>query len=226
MLGQAAFTLFRSLPAEVMESLARAGSIRRYADKQLIYSRGDCDRELNIVDQGRVRVSNVDMDGRRTETAVLEAGDSFGEFTLFAGTPRFFDFHAHGETRIRTINKSQFDELMQGSAAFREGVLTMLTHRLLFAVGIIEDMRRLPLPAQLAKFLLQCCELDEGQQWQFRGTQNDLADALGVSRVSIGHALKKLQGEKLISRGYGCVRIPNKAALQLWVLRRSSLLPV
>lgn len=226
MLGQAAFTLFRSLPEEVMESLLSTGSIRDYADKQLIYSRGDCDRELNIVDSGAVRVSNVDMDGRRTESAVLEVGDSFGEFTLFAGTPRFFDFHAQGDTRIRTIDLVQFDALMQSSVALRNGVLKMLTHRLLFAVGLIEDIRRLPIPAQLAKYLLQCCEKSADNQWLYRGTQSEVADVIGVSRVSIGHALKSLKEAKLIRTGYGCIHIENKAALQRWVLQQSSLHPL
>lgn len=225
MRGQAAFTLFQSLPAPVMEDLSHTGSIRRYADKQLIASRGACDRELNIVHQGAVRASNVDLEGRRTETAILEPGDSFGEFTLLAGTPRFFDFHAQGETQIRTISKAQFDGLMQSNAAFRDGILTMLTHRLLTAVGIIEDIRRLPVSAQLAKFLLHCCERQADQQWRYLGTQTDLADALGVSRVSIGQALKGLQQAGLVATGYGCVHIPNKAALYSWVLHKAALLP-
>lgn len=226
MRGQDAFTLFQSLPADVMEKLATAGSVRRYADKQLISSRGQCDRELNIVECGVVRVSNVDIEGHRTETAQLEPGDSFGEFTLFAGTPRFFDFHAHGDTHIRSINKQQFDALMQSNAAFRDGILTMLTHRLLSAVSIIEDMRRLPLPTQLAKFLLHCCEKQADNGWEYHGTQSDIADALGVSRVSVGHALKPLLQAELLTTGYGCIRIKNKAALQAWVLKRSPLIPV
>ncbi len=225
MRGQTAFTLFQSLPAEVMADLARVGSVQRYADKQLIAQRGECERQLNVVDQGRVRVSNVDVEGRRTETAVLEAGDSFGEFTLLAGMPRFFDFHALGDTQIRTISKAQFDTLMQGSGVFRDGILTMLTHRLLTAVGIIEDIRRLPLSAQLAKFLLHCCEQQTDGRWLYRGTQTDLADALGVSRVSIGQALKTLGQAELITTGYGYVHIINKPALHRWVMRRSTLLP-
>lgn len=225
MRGEAATTLFQSLPVDLLERMAKVGTGHRYADKQLISNRGDCDRELNIVEHGAVRVSNVDLDGRRTETAVLEPGDSFGEFTLLAGTPRFFDFHAKGDTEIRTIDKAQFDELMQGSAAFRDGVLTMLTRRLLTAVSIIEDMRRLPLPAQLAKYLLYACEKQADNSWQYHGTQSDLADALGVSRVSLGHALNVLKQDGLLATGYRCIHIRNKAALQAWVLKRAPLLP-
>ena len=223
MLGHAAKTLFQSLPADLLERLSHTGNCQNYSDKQLISSRGDCDRELNIVESGCVRVSNVDLDGRRIETAVLQAGDSFGEFTLLAGTPRFFDFHAHGDTRIRSISKAQFDELMQSSTAFRDGILAMLTQRLLTAVGIIEDMRRLPLPAQLGKFVLQCAEKQSDGSWQFLGTQTDIADALGVSRVALGHALNVLKQDNLVTTGYRCIRVTNKQALQVWVLQHSSL---
>lgn len=225
MRGLAATTLFQSLPTDVLEGLKRSGTTHCYADKQLIANRGDCVRELNIVEQGAVRVSNVDFEGRRTETAILQPGDSFGEFTLLAGTPRFFDFHARGSTQIRTINKAQFDDLMRADGAFRDGILTMLTHRLLTAVGIIEDMRRLPLPTQLGKLLLHLSEKQADNSWQYQGTQNDLADALGVSRVSLGHALNVLKKQSLVSTGYRCVHITNKATLQAWVLKRAPLLP-
>lgn len=226
MRGQTAFTLFQSLPSDVLANLSAEGTVKRYGDKQLISSRGACDRELNIIEQGIVRVSNVDIDGRRTETALLEPGDSFGEFTLMAGTPRFFDFHADGETHIRTISKPQFDALMESDADFRDAILAMLTHRLLTAVGIIEDMRRLPLPTQLAKFLLHISQKQPDGSWHYKGTQTDIADALGVSRVSVGHALKSLQNDRLITTGYGCIQLENKAALQAWVLKRSPLIPV
>lgn len=222
MRGQAAVTLFQSLPPEVLAKLAVVGTLKTFADRQLICSRGALDRELNILEQGAVRVSNVDLEGKRTETAILEPGDSFGEFTLLAGTPRFFDFYAHGQTHIRCINKRQFDALMQEDGAFRDGVLSMLTHRLLSAVSIIEDMRRLPLPAQLAKFLVHCAERQDDQHWQYRGTQADLADALGVSRVAIGQALKVLQKQSLVRTGYGCVHLVNKARLQSWLTKQSS----
>lgn len=222
MRGQAAVTLFQSLAPEVLGTLQQVGVVQHYADKQLIYNRGDLEPELNIVEQGAVRVSNVDINGRRTETAILEPGDSFGEFTLFAGTPRFFDFHAQCETHIRCINKRQFDQLMQSDAAFRDGILRMLTHRLLSSLSIIEDIRRLPLPAQVAKFLLHCAERQEGQGWLYRGTQNDMADAMGVSRVAIGQALKSLRSQTLVQTGYGCVHILSKPKLQAWVLKHST----
>lgn len=219
-------TLFRSLPLEVLDGLRKVGRCHRYVDKQLIAQRGDRVRELNVVEVGAVRVSNLNLDGRRTETAVLEPGDSFGEFTLLAGTPRFFDFHAHGVTDIRTINKPQFDDLMQASAAFRDGILSILTHRLLMAVSTIEDMRSLPLPTQLAKFLLHRCEEQSDSRLQFHGTQSELADALGVSRVSLGQALATLKHAGLATTGYRCVHIPSKSLLHAWVLERASLLPV
>lgn len=222
MRGQAAITLFQSLAPDVLDTLQEVGVVNHYADKQLICSRGDLERELNIVEQGVVRASNVDINGRRTETAILEPGDSFGEFTLFAGTPRFFDFHAQGETQIRSINKPQFDHLMQRDTAFRDGILRMLTHRLLSAVSIIEDIRRLPLSAQVAKFLLHCAEHQEDQGWLYRGTQNDMADAMGVSRVAIGQALKSLRSQTLVETGYGCVHILSRPKLQAWVLKHST----
>ncbi|MGJ8670103.1 MAG: Crp/Fnr family transcriptional regulator [Oceanococcus sp.] len=223
MQGQDFATLFQSLPQDLLQRLACLGTRQHFGDKQLIASRGDCDRELNIVESGAVKVSNVDVGGRKVETAVLEAGDSFGEFTLLAGSPRFYDFHAQGETIIRSISKAQFDDLMQSSTEFRDGIVAMLTQRLLNAVEIIEDMRRLPLPAQLAKFLLLRCTPQHDSEWRYTGTQTDLADALGVSRVALGHALKTLSNAGLLKTAYGYIEINQRDKLAQWVRQRSPL---
>ncbi|MGJ8686470.1 MAG: Crp/Fnr family transcriptional regulator [Spongiibacteraceae bacterium] len=223
MQGLAQSPLFQSLPAELLEQLSLIGETRQFGNKQLIASRGDVDRELNIIESGAVRASNVDLDGRRVETAVLEAGDSFGEFTLLAGSPRFFDFHAHGDTCVRSISKAQFDKLMQNSTAFRDGILLMLTQRLLTAVEIIEDIRRLPLPAQLAKFLLYRCSPQVNDESHYQGTQTELADALGVSRVALGQALNVLKKQELLTTGYGYIEIPSHQKLQAWVGQHAPL---
>ncbi len=226
MRGQPRSSLFQTLPAPLWQRLSEFGSCQQYASRQLISSRGDRTQALCIVEQGAVRVSNMGLDGRRVETATLEPGDCFGEFTLFLGSPRFFDFHAEGDTRVRSIAKAQFDLLMADSAPLRNGVLEMLSRRLLTAVEIIEDMRRLPLPTQAAKLIHLQSETDASGQLHFPGSQTDMADLLGVSRVAVGKALAKLQDKGLIRTAYRRIDITDSQKLRQWLQKRTQLLQI
>ena len=49
---------------------------------------------------------------------------------------------------------------------------------------------------------------------QVMATQQDLADLVGVSRVSLGKAMTRLQVAGVIEPGYGFVTIRDRAALR------------
>ena len=50
-------------------------------------------------------------------------------------------------------------------------------------------------------------------------TQQELADLLGVTRATANAALGDLQRRRLIERGYGTIRIPDRDALAAHAMR-------
>ncbi|MFT7685489.1 MAG: CRP/FNR family cyclic AMP-dependent transcriptional regulator [Candidatus Azotimanducaceae bacterium] len=81
------------LSLTVHRQLIELAARKSYADGQLIYSRGDN------------RVGNIGNDGSYLATSVLDNGQCFGEFTVFAGLPRTHDITAAGETNIAECPK-------------------------------------------------------------------------------------------------------------------------
>lgn len=220
MRGQAAETFIHLLPAGPRQLLQRCGQVRRHRDGALIYARGNRERSLCVVEAGQVSLSNCGPDGRRAVTAILEPGDSFGEFTLLADAPRFYDFHAIGDTRIRVINEALFTRLMGESAPLREGLMRMLAQRLLMAVEMLDDIRTLPLPARLAKWLLRhhaAAAARSSGATDIDITQEALAEQLGVSRVALGFALKSFKRSGWVTTGYGRVCVTDVPAMQRWL---------
>ena len=49
-------------------------------------------------------------------------------------------------------------------------------------------------------------------------TQQELAELLGITRATANAALGELQKIKLVTRGYGSIAIPDRAALGLFAL--------
>ncbi|MEL6447144.1 MAG: Crp/Fnr family transcriptional regulator [Pseudomonadota bacterium] len=215
-------SLFAALPCSVRERLLLHGSRRTFADGTWLHRRGDTDRQLSIVIRGAVQLSNLGRDGRNVVIATLAPGDSFGEFPLFAGSPRFFDFRAVGETDLCVIGAATLEQLMSDDASVATAIITLLANRLQLALEIIDDERRLSLPARTAKALLRQPRDSEATD-RITVTQHTLADELGVSRVALGKALTRLRQLGLVETGYGYIRIPDDTQIVKWLVEQSPI---
>ena len=216
--------LLASLPANLNDALKEAAVTLQYDDGQPIHAREDGIQALSIIKSGAVRMGHVDINGTYSGIAILGPGQFFGEFTLFAGMPRRFDAVASGITVIDEINQTRFDRLLANHRGIRSHFLSSLAHRLHAALETIDDMRRLPLKVRVAKTLYMMQKAG-GNDERLKVTQSDLADLLGVTRVSINKALCALQGHGMIKRAYGHIEIPSPAALSSWVLKRTTPTP-
>ena len=79
-------------------------------------------------------------------------------------------------------------------------------------LSYIGDTLGMPLLARVAKQILSVSEgVDNADIINLR--QVDLAHSLGVSRVSIGKALKELSAQELIIIGYGKLEILSRGGL-------------
>lgn len=85
----------------------------------------------------------------------------------------------------------------------------------------MDALRRLPILERTAKILLMF-SYSTNQDSILPIKQEELANTLGVSRVTMGKTLKKLAATNLISLGYGAININSKSALIEWLLNRNT----
>lgn len=205
--------------------LRTRGTPVRYGDGSLIHARGDIRPGLSMVRSGAVRFGNPGSDGSYLVITVMGPGQCFGEFSLFADLPRTHDAVAIGETVVDQISRAAFDAILKDEPELSRIMLTAVTGRLHAAMELIDDMRRLPLPVRAAKLIWQMA----GQSARpdlVRCTQNELAFALGVSRVSSGKALGRLKALGLVEPGYGQIGIPDPKRLAAWIMAHAELAPL
>lgn len=209
------------LSEPVRQQVAAAGTIVRYQDGQLIHNRGDHKPGISIVASGAVQVGIFGADGTFIITSNLGLGQTFGEFTLFAGLPRTHDITAAGETEINQISAPAFERLYDREPEISRALLNtalVRSHRLL---EMMDAMRRLPMRERTAKVLFTLLQTAGGAQ-SFEYRQSDLAFALGVSRTSLSTALKQLARLGLIETGYGRINIPDPERMRDWVTENCS----
>lgn len=215
----------RLMPEPLARRVRDAAKPIRYRDGQLIHARGELQRGLSIVRSGAVRFGNAGEDGSYVTTTVMGPGQSFGEFTLFGDLPRTHDATAVGATVIDFLDQARVGRLLAEAPELWRILLVATTKRLHDALELLDDLRRLPLPALTAKLLLTLPRSREDPA-AVRCNQADLAFTLGVSRVSIGKALSHLQEAGLVVLGYRTITIRDRTALRRWIARHRVLAPL
>lgn len=218
-------SLLSLLPAQLALRLRNAAVAVEYGDGETIHSRGDVKPGLSIVRSGAVQFAIPGTDGSYIATSVLGPGHCFGEATLFARLPRTHDAIAVGETVIEQIAKARFDRIFDEEPMLARLMLEATTQRLYSVLDFMDDLRRLPLPVRTAKMIAGMMR-SANHADVVECNQSDLAFTLGVSRVSIGKALARLQDAGVIALGYGRIGVPDPSALDRWIAERSPLQPL
>lgn len=209
------------IPKSYIQDIANAAISMRYSDGGLIHNRGDEKPGLSIVRSGMVRVGMIKTDGTFVITSLLGPGQSFGEFTLFAGLPRTHDIIAQGETEIWQLPGERFSRLCETRPELMEGLLKIALVRSHVLLEMIESMRSLPVLERVAKVLL-ILVTTAGRKSNFYTRQSDLAVTLGLSRTTLSKALSQLEAQGLVTRGYGQISLPDRDRLISWITARDA----
>jgi CRP-like cAMP-binding protein len=98
---------------------------KRYGPGESIVRTGDPGNAFYVVLDGKVRV-----DPPKGPSAVLEAGDSFGEMALLDGAPRSADITAEGEVTLMVIGRAAFAKLLRSEPQMAAVLLRTLAARL------------------------------------------------------------------------------------------------
>lgn len=213
------------MPEDIRAAVESAGVLVRYRNGATIQDRGQRKPGLSIVTEGAVRMGVTDAEGQRSTYVVMQPGDCFGEMTLFLDIPRTLDAVAVGDTAIREVSRDRFTRLLDAQPALRDHLLKSLARQLSLALEMLDDERRLPATARLAKTLLALA-IPDGEGHVVRASQSDLAETIATSRVTAGKALAELAALGLVETAYRAVRIVDRRALQNWTADRSRLVPL
>lgn len=194
------------LPDGLWDEICAAGSSRGYSDGQLIQERGEKRIGLSLVNSGQVAAGNVDEGGVFLASALLREGECFGEFTLFLDLPRSHGVWAVGDTRVTFVSRERFERLLEEHPSIYQALLKLALWRNHEILSFLDAQRRLSLSARIIQLLLSAPD-DELAAGVIQCRHEDLGLMLGVSRVAIGKALKKLQADGLVRIGYGTIEL-------------------
>jgi CRP/FNR family transcriptional regulator, cyclic AMP receptor protein len=199
------------LSRELVERLTKEGQRRRFADGVLFQQQGEDSNGFWLIETGQVKTCRHGSKGELTVFAVFGPGDIFGELAFFAGIARQVDALADGDVDAIWIGALLIKKLLATDPDFSFFLLQSMANQLRIALDRVEEQRNLSAAPRLARAL---ADMVSRGATKVNCTQQELSDLIGVSRVTTGQILARLERAGLIERGYGWISIPNPGLLK------------
>ncbi|WP_114521020.1 Crp/Fnr family transcriptional regulator [Altererythrobacter sp. ZODW24] len=203
-------TLFAALPDHVRQRLIDGSRTQSFSEGQLVTLRHEQAEGFWLIEAGSVRVGQFSEDGEFDVIAQLGPGDSYGELAVLSGRRRVVDAVTQEGAILRWISAAHYEHELAASADTSRALMSALARQLQEQLDAMVERIRLPAAARLAIILLR---MGSDDQSSITINQQELAELVGVTRMTISTALAKLQADGLIQRGYGQISILDPAGL-------------
>ena len=197
------------LPENIWEPLAQVNTPKKYSPHQIIYLQGSSADQFYYIVSGQVRAYISDEGGTEKLLTEYSSGNLFGEAAFFDQRPRVSNAVAVTECRLVSVNREQITDIIQKNPDMAMALLKYLARTVRMLSDQLDDATFLQADRRLARLLLGA--FSSGPV--IHVTQEELAAAVGVTRVTASRILNEFSRKGIIETGYRCVRLRSMELL-------------
>ena len=194
-----AIPLFNGLPEDQLSAIRQIAVEKKYSKGQTIFSEGDETKGLLVVVDGRIKIYKVSAEGKEQILHIIEAGQSFGEVTVFTGQQLPANAQALVKSRLLLFPRSAFVGLVTANPSLALNLLAIMSKKLRQFAAQIENLSLKEIPARLASYLVYLAgEQGSENVVTLNVSKGQLASLLGTIPETLSRIFAKLSGQDLI----------------------------
>ena len=191
---------------QIFESL---GTVRTFSKGEIIYRQGDFASTICYLKKGRVSVFMTSIDGMEKTLNTASKGELLGEGAFFDKKPRVSSARAVTNCEVVMIDEQTLTKLFSKHPKLEFELLEILSNRIRLLSSQLDSMTFLQADARIARLLLQ-----SEKDGRVSLTHEEIASAVGVSRVTVSKTLGKFSANGYISTAYRKIIIKNRERLE------------
>ena len=191
---------------QIFESL---GTVRSFAKGEIIYRQGDLATTFCYLKKGKVSVFMTSIDGMEKTLNTASKGELLGEGAFFDKKPRVSSARAVTNCEVVMIDEHTLTNLFAKHPKLAFELLEILSNRIRLLSSQLDSMTFLQADARIARLLLQ-----SEKDGRVSLTHEEIASAVGVSRVTVSKTLGKFSANGYISTAYRKIIIKNRDRLE------------
>ena len=196
-------------PAHIWEPFAKSRPPILCGAGYLIYLQNTEATCFYYLKSGRVKSFMQSEDGEERILHVYGPGSLFGEASFFDELPRVSSAMALTDCQIVAIDRELVTQEIAKNPELALAMMKYLARTVRLLSGQVDQMAFRPARWRVGRFLLSLSP-DGGTA---QCTQEDIAAAVSVSRVTVSRILNAFAREGLVEVGYGTVQVLNPKAL-------------
>lgn len=197
------------LPQELFQPFFSAGQPTLYKKGQVIYLQGQEPNYLYCLQSGTVRTSILSHQGEEKILTTYPAGSIFGEASFFDGMPRVSTAVAATDCTIVCLGRETVEALFRQNPSLSALMITYLARTVRLLSGHVDTMSFQSADKRLANLLLN----HPDAATEIHLTHEELAAALGVSRVTVSRLLGAFSKKGWVKTGYGVIILTERQGL-------------
>lgn len=208
--------LFRGLNEEELIEIFSSISYKEktYSRDEVVANSDEECRKLMIVLDGSVKGEMVDFSGKTIKIEDIESPRVLAPAFLFGKNNRYpVSIVANNNVTILSISKATFIELLMSNKKILTNYLNSISNRAQFLSAKIRFLSFQTIKGKIAHYLLQVRKKLKTDSFQIPKSQNELSELFGVTRPSLGRAIRDLHNSGLIKAEGKHIELIDKEGL-------------
>ena len=206
-------TLGDVLPLEVLPDadrleLGTSMAVRKFKADEVVYHQGDPAAHAYVIVDGLVKVLLLDENGRELLVSLHRRGEFFAELALFEQDPRDGTAVCVVATTALQIARDGALRVLGRNEGARRYMFERLTRTIRKLESQVGDLAFLDVAGRLAKYLVEV-----GRAGKMPLTQDDLAAAIGSTRMTVNKLLADFERRGFIEVRRRNIRIVDESSL-------------
>ena len=190
-----------SLPAALLDALARLGHTRIHAKGTIVVTEGEPALSMYLIHEGQLRVYVSDEDGHEVELNVMGPGEYFGELML-GSQVRSASVQTLGRVKLTMITRAEFEAVLRDKPELAFHVIQHLIERVRALSRNVQGLVSMDVYGRVSRLFGEMARDEAGVRFVPGPlSQQKIADKVGASRSMINRILQELAGGGYIKVG-------------------------
>ena len=193
--------LFVGLNEDLIEKLLHSvqHQVKGFNKYEMIAQSGEEIKAQLIVLKGSVKGEMIDFNGKTIKIEDIASPRPLAPAFLFGAKNVYpVNIVANVDVRILIIPKASFIHMMQLNEKVLSNFLNIISSRAQFLSNKIKFLSFQSIKGKLAHYLLQQIKISGSNKVHLDKSQAQLAELFGVTRPSLGRAIRELDKDKII----------------------------
>jgi CRP-like cAMP-binding protein len=211
--------LFRGVPGDELEALARRCVVRKQAAGSVLFLRESRTLGVHGVFDGYLKMVAFSAEGHGFLLDVLGPGDWAGFAVVLRDDPRHFDLQADVDSTVVFLDATPLNALLGRHPEIYRNVALIIAERFLAALDMLRAGSLLDAAGSLAYRLTRMLVAHGqaapggGLSLPFPLSQEEMGQLVGITRQAVGRSLRKWARAGWVDLGYARIVIRNPEAL-------------